>query len=55
MLVIKVNSEQKAKKIICSNRGRHRMYWLKIYKTDRSGGIHTEYLIFYYPVRRAAV
>ena len=52
---IKINSEQKAKKIICSNRGRHRMYWLKIYKTDRSGGIHTEYLIFYYPVRRAAV
>lgn len=54
MLVMRINSQKKAEKIIHRNRGKRRMHWQKYYSTDRDGGSRTEYLIFYYPIERKA-
>lgn len=52
MLVMRINSQKKAEKIIHSSKGKHRMHWQKYYSTSRDGETKTEYLIFYYPVGR---
>lgn len=54
MLVMRINSQKKAEKIIHSNRGKRRMHWQKYYSTDRDGGTRTEYLVFYHPIGRSA-
>lgn len=54
MLVMRINSQKKAEKIIHSNRGKRRMHWQRYYYTDHEGGLCAEYLIFYYPIGRKA-
>ena len=55
MQVIRLNTKEKAEKIIRSNTGKRRMHWERNYYTAPDGGLGVEYLIFYYPLKEGAI
>lgn len=55
MLAMRINSRNKAERIIHKNKGKRRMHWQRNYYTNENGALCSEYLIFYYLAGRAVV